>query len=188
MVDTGIVLLDIRQPMLLKQKRKQELDLFWQLFSALPFIALRDEWHLGDCRTRNKSKRNFKVTRYPRPAYLIFKFHRSPALPLLFQFPFNFPGRFFFWYSFSLIVLLFAASQANFNLDSSAFIIFFLRNRRQDLLICFAQKMVSCFFIQEQFSGAGRIVIRRLVFWLVRGDWSADQIWFAVMKINIRTG
>src|SRR3989344_4967881 len=35
MVDTGIILLDIRQPMLLKQKRKQELDLFWQLFSAL---------------------------------------------------------------------------------------------------------------------------------------------------------
>jgi len=35
MVDTGIALLDIRQPMLLKQKLKQELDLFWQLFSAL---------------------------------------------------------------------------------------------------------------------------------------------------------
>lgn len=42
MVDTGIILLDIRQPMLLKQKRKQELNLFWQLFSALPSIALRD--------------------------------------------------------------------------------------------------------------------------------------------------
>jgi len=33
MVDTGFALLDIGQPMLLKQKRKQELNLFWQLFA-----------------------------------------------------------------------------------------------------------------------------------------------------------
>jgi len=35
MVYTGIVLLDVEQPMLLKQKRKQELNLFWQLLFAL---------------------------------------------------------------------------------------------------------------------------------------------------------
>jgi len=35
MVDTSFVLLGIKRPVLLKQKRKQELNLFWQLFSAL---------------------------------------------------------------------------------------------------------------------------------------------------------
>jgi len=33
MVNTGFALSDIGQPMLLKQKRKQELNLFWQLFA-----------------------------------------------------------------------------------------------------------------------------------------------------------
>jgi len=62
MVDTGFALLDIGQPMLLKQKRKQELNLFWQLFALSRGL-------------------NYEVTRYPRPAYLILKFYRNPSPP-----------------------------------------------------------------------------------------------------------
>jgi len=70
MVDTGFVLSDIGQPMLLKQKRKQELNLFWQLFAlSRGFLPSPKAGEISE------------VTRHPRPAYLILKFYRSPSPP-----------------------------------------------------------------------------------------------------------
>ena len=73
MVYTGIVLLDVEQPMLLKQKRKQELNLFWQLLFALS----------RGFSPSAKRERIFKVTRHPCPECLISKSYQSPALPIV---------------------------------------------------------------------------------------------------------
>jgi len=75
MVYTGIVLLDVEQPMLLKQKRKQELNLFWQLLFALS----------RGFSPPAKRERIFKVTRHPWPECLILKSYQSPALPYCFN-------------------------------------------------------------------------------------------------------
>ncbi len=103
MVDTGIALLGFGQPMLLKQKRKQEFDLFWQLCSAPHGF--------------------FEVMRYPRPAYLIFKILSKPITPM-FGFSIDFSVYFSSAYSVPFIILLFAASQTEFQLNSATLIVY----------------------------------------------------------------